>query len=185
MDRNSLCENIYSWYFKKYSLVIITDETNVVKYYSPVTCREYTCDGKRENEKYESFNRKNNLSIDPVWRCKLNPLERDVNSRVNSFISREEFEVYVWPARKWTPFLLFVFLLVSKSENWVVGTVFVTIAYNFQTWKLHLSLLDPRSIYACQTKKTIVLIFHISEICLTLINFHITSIYSIHKIRCE
>lgn len=53
-----------------------------------------------ENEKYESFNRKNNLSIDPVWRCKLNPLERDVNSRVNSFISREELEVYVWPVQK-------------------------------------------------------------------------------------
>lgn len=54
------------------------------------------------NERYENYEWKNKLSVDSV-QCKLNPIERDVNSRMNSFISW--WELGVFGLRKSDPLL--------------------------------------------------------------------------------
>lgn len=53
------------------------------------------------------------------WRCKLNPVERDVNSRVNSFISRGELGVCVRSGAKVIPFSAPRFS--AAIETWKLG----------------------------------------------------------------
>jgi len=108
-----------------------------------------------ENKRYENYEWKNESFVDSV-RCKLNPVERDVNSRMNSFIFRGENWVCLASAQKWSLFVLFVFLLLPRLENWVAGKSIVSIlCYNrAQPANVEITsfIMDSRSICACRAK---------------------------------
>lgn len=79
--------------------------------------------------------------------CKLNPVERDVNSRMNSFISW--WELGVLGLRKSDPLSSFF----CCCRNPKIGLparqcrFFVTIARNLWTWKSHLSSWTPINLH--------------------------------------
>lgn len=69
-----------------------------------------------ENERYENYEWKNELSVDSV-RCKLNPVERDVNSRMNSFISWWRELGVLGPYTKVIPFCPLRFSAVTETRK--------------------------------------------------------------------
>jgi len=98
-----ICARDYDWWI------------DVVRYYLRVENCEYERENERKKDRYETTSGKMNcLSI--LFRYKLNSVERDVNSRMNSFISWWKLDV-LGPCAKVMPFHTLCFSAVVETRK--------------------------------------------------------------------